>query len=126
MATLAEVSKYTTKVEGLTQAGGAVEVEMGNWRAPVTQVSFNIDNLTDANGTLDFEVKYHPEASWEVLLDAAGAARTVTLSAAGLQSFTIEDNWVHAIRITPSNVAGNLDVMFYQDALAARRNSTYR
>jgi len=126
MANLGEVEKYTTEVEGLTQADGAQEIVLSHWRAPVTQVSFAYANTTDDLGTLAFHVKYHPKANDEVLLDAAGAARTVTLSAADLQSFTIENNWVHSVTVTPTSVTGTYSIYFYQDSLAGNREATYK
>ncbi len=121
MANSSQVDKYTSKLEDLTQAGGATTLEMGQWRAPMTQVSFSFTGNTDDLGSLAFHVKYHPDANWEVLLDAAGAARTVTLSDADLQSFTIVNNWVHEIRVTPTGVTGSYSMYCYQDALALGR-----
>lgn len=116
MASLGNVEKYTTEMEGLAQGDGAVEIEVDSWRANTTQVSFNYADNTDDLGTLAVHIKYHPKAAWEVLLDEAGSPRTITLSAAGLRSFELKETFIHALRFTPTAVTGTYDVYIYQDS----------
>lgn len=102
---------YTTYAEGLTQAAGVKELLLKRWRSARTQVSFNTDSATA--GSVTFQVKYHPSASWENLLDDSGSQRSVSLTAA--LSFILENDLIHALRVTPVGVVGNYSVYCYQE-----------
>ena len=116
MATQGQVIHNTVKIESLG-THGVQEVEMPKWRANTTTVSFAFTGNTDDLGTLSFEVKYHPDANWEQLVDAAGNQRVSTISASGIRSFTLENTHVHSIRVTPANTTGSYVVIFHQSDL---------
>lgn len=113
MPVSSNLEEYTTYLEGLTQADGPKEMVMKKWRAPITQVSINVDNAT--SGTIAPQVKYFEQGSWQPVLDETGAARVIDVT--DVKDFTIENNWVYAMRFVPTSIVGEYGVYAYQNVL---------
>lgn len=107
----ATLEKYTSYKEGLTQAIGVTDIILKGFRSARTQISINKDNATA--GSVTVQVKYHPSASWETLLDDSGNPRSISMTTP--LTFIIENDLLHSLRFTPSGVVGNYSVYCYQD-----------
>ncbi|EJM1555566.1 hypothetical protein ACOB3G_002335 [Vibrio cholerae] len=99
--------KKQDEIKTFTQADGAVILTESTYHRTSHQVSFS---TTATTGTLAVEVKYHPFADFEPLLDEDGVT-PVVVDLSAPKTFQLKDKWVHSFKFTPTGVDGEYKVL---------------